>query len=205
VIRLKTVGIFTRIDILNNKEIFYIPSDIYNKLKDKVNIILIPLSKNDTFDIVEERLNLCNGIILPGGDDIYPLEIDVCKYLYEKDIPLLGICLGMQTMAYAMGGTMDRLPNLNHKSEKEYAHMVKIMPNTNLAKLIRRPQIMVNSRHKDYIATCSNLQISAYSEDGIIEAIEEKNKKFFIGVQWHPENLKDENTNRLFRYFINML
>lgn len=204
-IKLKTVGIFTRIDFLNDKEIHYIPSDIFYKLKSKVNVIIIPFAQNDSFDDVVEQLTLCDGIILPGGDDIYPLELDVCKYLYEKDIPLLGICLGMQTMAYAMGGTMGTLPTLTHKSKDEYVHKVKIVPNTNLAKLIRKNEIMVNSRHKDYISSCDNLKISAYSEDGIIEAIEDTNKKFFIGLQWHPENLNDENSNRLFSYFINML
>ena len=202
---MKTVGIFTRIDNFNNKEIHYVPSDVFYKLKNNVNVIFIPFGIEDTFDSIVDSLNFCDGIILPGGDDIYPIEIDVCKYLYEKNIPLLGICLGMQTMACAMGGLLDRLPNLNHKTNEIYAHKVKIKRDTKLYNLIRKKEIIVNSRHKDYVATCSSLKVSAKSDDGIIEAIEAKNKTFFIGVQWHPENLEDENSKRLFKYFINVL
>lgn len=201
---MKTVGVFTRIDNLNDKSIHYISSDIFYKLKNKVNVILIPFALNDSFEDVVSRINLCDGIILPGGNDIYPLELDVCKYLYEKDIPLLGICLGMQTMAYAMGGTMEKLHDLSHKTKISDAHEVNICPGTVLEKLIRKNKIMVNSRHQDYISS-TTLTIGATSPDGIIEEVEDSSRKFFIGVQWHPENLNDENTNRLFSYFVNML
>ncbi len=65
--------------------------------------------------------------------------------------------------------------------------------------------IQVNSRHERYIPY-TNLDISAYSDDGIPEAIENKNKKFFIGVQWHPESLIDDiYSKRLFNAFIDSL
>ena len=62
---------------------------------------------------------------------------------------------------------------------------------------------MVNSRHKDYVIN-TGLSIGATC-NGIIEEVEDKNKKFFVGVQWHPEDLDDENSDKLFDYFINKL
>ena len=201
---MKTVGITMRIDEHNHKLVHLVPTDLIKILKDKVKIILIPFLENDTFDNILNYINMCDGIILPGGDDIYPLEIDLCRYLYDNNIPTLGICLGMQTMAVAINGTVSTLSSLDHKSYEKYVHKVKIYNNTKLHNILKAKEILVNSRHKDYIKT-TDLVISAISDDNIIEAVEGKNKKFFIGTQWHPENLDDENTQKLFSYFINML
>lgn len=68
-----------------------------------------------------------------------------------------------------------------------------------------KEKIKVNSRHGKCIPY-TNLSQVAYSEDGIIEAIEDKGKRFFIGVQWHPESLmKDEYSNKLFSCFVKTL
>ncbi len=63
---------------------------------------------------------------------------------------------------------------------------------------------MVNSRHKAYTDDPSLLKCSAYSDDGIIEAVEDKSKTFYLAVQWHPESLYkiDENHNKIFVEFI---
>ena len=63
---------------------------------------------------------------------------------------------------------------------------------------------MVNSLHSFAISNTS-LDISAYSSDGIIESVESKNRKFFLGVQWHPELLDYEYSKKIFKYFINCL
>lgn len=65
---------------------------------------------------------------------------------------------------------------------------------------------MVNSRHKCYTADASILDCTAYSPDGIIEAVEDNNKKFYLAVQFHPESLykTDENMNNIFRGFIDI-
>ncbi len=201
---MKTIGIMTRIDVLNNKSIHYIPSDIFYKVKDKVNVIIIPFRDKDKLQNIIHQINLCDGIILPGGDDIYPLELELCKYLYQANIPTLGICLGMQTMACAIDGTLGTLPNLKHKSKETYVHIVNIYQNSLLYKIIKEKKIIVNSRHKDYV-TNTKLSISASSDDNIIEAIEDQNKKFFLGLQWHPENLNDEYSHKIFDYFVDML
>lgn len=200
---MKKIAIFTRSDILNKKEILFIPKAIYDKLSKKVLITIIPFDDNDNYIEKLPLLENIDGVILVGGDDIYNFEYNLVKYLYNNDIPTLGICLGMQTMAVSINGTLGQLNNLEHKSTKKYVHYIDINTSSLLYKIIGKDKIMVNSRHKDYVIN-TGLSIGATC-DGIIEEVEDKNKKFFVGVQWHPEDLDDENSDKLFNYYINKL
>lgn len=93
----------------------------------------------------------------------------------------------------------------NHNVDKEYAHYISIDRNSILHKILENEKIKVNSRHNKCIPY-TQLECVAYSEDGVIEAIEDKSKKFFIGVQWHPESImSDVYSNKLFDYFIKIL
>ena len=151
---------------------------------------------------LNEFLTLCNGFILQGGDYFIEYERKVIEYAYSKDIPLLGICLGMQHMGVTFSG--EEFNCLNHKfKNKKYVHEVIIDKNSNLYKFLKKDNIRVNSRHKSSIIN-TNLSIVGVSSDGIVEAVEDKNKKFFIGVQWHPESMfnYDKNSRNLFKYFI---
>lgn len=200
---MKRVGILTREENLNNKKILYIPKNIYNKLNGKAQVILIPFDFNVNFNKVKGIIDICDGIILPGGDDIYPLELEVAKYLHKLNKPLLGICLGMQTMGVAFNGKLGHLNTLAHKSKDKYVHSVDINKDSLLYSIIGKENIMVNSRHKDYVES-TGLTLGAVC-NGIIEEVEDKNKRCFIGMQWHPEDLKDENSEKLFNFFINKL
>ncbi len=151
-----------------------------------------------------DSLKLCDGVILQGGDELDKNELNMIKYLYDNDIPCLGICLGMQHMAIYKNGEIDEIGCMVHKSNNKYVHDINIDLNSNLYKILKNSKIKVNSRHKDKIVK-TDLDIVAYSSDGIIEAIEDKKKQFFIGVQWHPESLKDEYSNRLFNAFFSSI
>lgn len=151
-------------------------------------------------------IDLCGGIICQGGDDYYDYDMKIIKYAHAKNKPLLGICLGMQTMASVFNGEEKDIENLFHQQkEKNYVHCVKLVSNSLLAHIYGTDYISVNSRHKSEVVK-TELDIVGYSEDGVIEAIEDANKKFFIGVQWHPESMIEYDilTNRLFTYFINI-
>jgi len=147
----------------------------------------------------ENYLNICDGFILQGGDNIDKDNIKIINILQEKNIPLLGICLGMQEMAIANNGTIKDIKN--HKNNN--LHKIKIDKYSKLYKIIKKDKIMVNSRHKSAI-TSTDLSIGSKSNDNIIEEVEDKNHKFFIGIEWHPENLynKDKNAKKIFKYFI---
>lgn len=82
---------------------------------------------------------------------------------------------------------------------------MKIEKNSKLYKILGEEKIEVNSKHRKCIKE-TRLDYVAYSEDGIIEALEDKTKKFFIGVQWHPESLlSDKYSSRLFDAFVESL
>ena len=148
------------------------------------------------FKKIKPLIDLCSGFILQGGSDYYDIDILITRYLYQNNIPTLGICLGMQTMAMAFNGVMDDI--IGHKSNNLYVHEVDIDKNSKLYNILKKDKIMVNSRHQSYIVQ-TDLHVSGKAN--IIEAIEDTNKNFFIGVQWHPETLMDENSILLFNNF----
>ena len=186
------IGIIVRKD--NNK--YYLNENII-KVVEKYNGIPLGIF-NEDYDLIDK----CDGIILPGGDDIIKKDLNIINYLYKKDIPTLGICLGMQEMGYLFNGKMNDVSNYNHlKKYDRYAHNINIIKNSKLYEIIGEEKIKVNSRHKDYLIS-TDLTISSISD--VIESIEDKNKRFFIGVQWHPEDMLDydTNSNKLFENFI---
>ena len=83
-----------------------------------------------------------------------------------------------------------------------YVHQITVDKKSKLYSIVKEEQFLVNSRHNYHIKENTNFDVVAYAPDGIPEAIEMKDKKFVIGVQWHPEGLNDEQSNRLFANFI---
>lgn len=143
------------------------------------------------------------------------LELALIREAIDRDLPLLGICGGEQALNVALGGTLmqdiltERGPGLNHEQgipNTETSHTVSIDHNSRLYAILGESGIDVNSTHHQAIKNVgSTLLIAATSEDGIIEGIEAKNKRFCIGVQWHPEALfkKDNRWLKLFTALIN--
>ncbi len=110
----------------------------------------------------------------------------------------------MHNITRSRNGIIDKIGTLKHKSENEYLHEIIIEKESLLYKIIKKEKIMVNSRHIKCTKDAVDLKIVAYSLDNIPEAIEDKNKRFYLGVQFHPESLykKDKNMNNIFKYFI---
>lgn len=158
-------------------------------------------------------LKKCDGFIIPGG--IYHQNLDeyVINYAIKNDKPLLGICLGFQIMCSMFSKNRERydmtivLPNDNHyKPNIKKAHKIKIKENTLLKSVLKKEEITVNSVHHTYINNeLKDLIISSISEDNILESVEYPNKKFIMGLQWHPEALMDKNTIKLLDYFVDKM
>lgn len=189
----------------DNKEII-----AYKALCDKLfnyevfPICLVP-SINDDFSFddkdllrLKQMIGFCDGVVLQGGEELNDLDVLIAKYLHEIDIPVLGICLGMQIMGKAFNGVI--LDDAGHDISKDYVHYVKIDKKSKLFDIIGREYIYVNSKHHDRVYS-TDLDSVGYCGE-VIEALEDKNKKFFLGVQWHPEFLDDINSDRLFKEFI---
>lgn len=177
------------------------------KLVDKLN----PKEKSDLIKI----LNKLDGIILPGGTKWYDYDRVICEYAINNDIPTLGICMGMQLIAsYVnnLNNNEEPVKLAKSKAEKHYVldvddvHKVKIFKNTKLYNIVKKDEIIVNSRHHYIVNKISDcITVSAMSIDNTIEAIELSNKKFIIGIQWHPENITYKKENlQLFEFLVDV-
>ena len=178
-----------------NNSIYYVYENFF---KLDFNYLIIPLTNLD--DVIK-NINKCTGIIMQGGDDFLDIHKNIIKYLYDNDIPLLAICMSMQAMGVLFDGKLIKVKN--HKSNKRYVHKVRIKKDTLLYKIFKKDEIYVNSSHKEALEY-TNLDVSAKSD--IIEAIESKDKKFFLGLQWHPEKMieYDNLEYKIFSYFKNI-
>jgi putative glutamine amidotransferase len=141
-------------------------------------------------------------------------ELDMVRLARKADLPLLGICGGMQTMNVACGGSLFQdissqfANSLQHRQPTPataLSHTVTITPGSLLRRVMRTVTLRVNSSHHQSVkAVASSLVASAVSPDGIIEAIESPTHRFFLGIQWHPEFLFDRYRlhRRLFEAFL---
>jgi putative glutamine amidotransferase len=157
-----------------------------------------------------------SGLLLMGGTDVNPArygqtarpetdqpdderdtaELELIQEALERDIPILAICRGLQILNVYHGGTLiQHLPNPEqHDPENagpaQAAHEIRIEPETLLASIAGTGAWRVNSRHHQAIDRLGeSLRISARGAgDSVIEAIERPDKRFVLGVQWHPED-----------------
>lgn len=158
-------------------------------------------------------VDMCDGILIQGGYEWYLADKYITKYAIEKDISVLGICLGMQMLASIDNKDQEEESleviekSDKHRVQGQYAHNVNILPNTKLSQILGKDKIKVNSKHRYQVKGVTSFIVSAYSEDGVIEAIEHPKKKFVLGVQWHPEKMiaYDEDANKLLDSFINSM
>ena len=189
--------------------------------------IIIPPFAEET--LLESLLEHVDGLILSGGGDIDPhllgeeplpevgapnvprdaQELLLVRMAAKKQIPLLGICRGIQVMTAALGGRLwqdiyvQAGATLNHDQSPAprytTSHSVAIHPDTLLASIFGRQDLPVNSFHHQAVRKpASGFRVCALSPDGIIEAIESTEGKSMIGVQWHPEcMILDDNTSML--------
>lgn len=182
--------------------------------------LVLPQSKED----LSVLLSSVSGICIPGGMDVDPnhyhqinqgsdpieteidqLDLDVISITQEKDIPIFGICRGLQIINVAMGGTLIQdLPkdSIDHSlsainKQKSSGHAVDIHRGSFLSDLFDE-RIEVNTYHHQAIDRLADgLTVCASSPDGVIEAIAGKN---LMAVQWHPERMVQMT---IFEYFVN--
>lgn len=182
-----------------------------------------------------DEVKKCNGVLLTGGDDIHPrfygnqetqyphapknfveerdeFEIQVFKRAQENNLPVLGICRGLQLINCVLGGTLKQdLGELNKVHRRilkdDKVHPIKIGPATLLKSVSKVDQGDVNSSHHQAIDRLGDrLKINCQADDGIIEGIESSvATPFLLAVQWHPERMLDQNSplsNSLKRVFL---
>ena len=201
----KRVGLILRPDINGtNKDIFEIYDNFRRIIIDNncIPIGIIPNILDINNKLKEEEINelineikRCDGIICQGGDDFYDYDKVIVKYAIENDIPILGICLGMQLMSSVYEDNITLLDNTYH-NHKDCNHDIVISKNSKLYDIIKKEKLKVNSFHKEHVLNSGIYEINAYSDDGVIEGIEYNNNTFNIGVQWHPERDMEKDYNK---------
>ena len=151
-----------------------------------------------------QQINLCDGIIMPGGEVSYYYDKYICEYCNKIDKPLLGICMGMQIMCnYDNDNKNIKIEDGIDRNEP-FNHNINIDKNSILYNILNEENIIVNSYHSYKVSSSGSYRVSARNND-VIEAVE-KDGKFNIGVQWHPEkDLEDINNQKLFKKFIDSL
>lgn len=185
-----------------------------------IPIIIPPLADTDA---IINTLDIIDGLILSGGGDYDPRyaneepdsklgeineerdlpELFITRLAYNRQIPILGICRGIQTLAMALGGKVKQditdIATISHSQKEERnvpTHNVIIEKDSILSQLYKltdnNATLNVNSFHHQAVCDCGDkFRVVAKSEDGIVEAIESREFKSIIGVQWHPECLDE--------------
>ena len=184
-----------------------------------VPVIIPPLSDTDA---IINTLEHIDGLLLSGGADYNPLycgeepsprlggvnserdlpELLITRLAYNRQIPILGICRGIQTLAMALDGhvmqDISEVATIRHSQDarrSEPTHSVTIEPDSTLFNIYKEKSpstLSVNSFHHQAVDDAGpHFRVTARSTDGIIEAVESSEYKSIVGVQWHPECLED--------------
>ena len=171
----------------------------------------------DDTDAMVSLLDRVDALILSGGGDINPLylgeeplrelssvnpardwhELMLVRLAANRQIPILGICRGIQVMTAALGGKLyqdiykEAAATLKHSQDTERhvaTHSVRIASASRLSKIFGATNLPVNSFHHQAVKEAApGFTVAALSPDGLIEAVESTEHKSMIGVQWHPE------------------
>jgi putative glutamine amidotransferase len=196
--------------------------------------ILLPLQVEK--DELAAAANVCDGFLFTGGPDIDPfrfgeetikqcgvvvperdkMEENLFQIAMESDMPILGICRGIQVLNVFLGGTLyqdisAQFPSdlsLSHSQQSGNSvltHSVLISEDTMLYNILSKGFIKVNSFHHQAIKDVAPaLKVAGVSMDSLVEAVFLPEHKFFLGVQWHPEHLFSTNEDALniFKAFV---
>lgn len=189
--------------------------------------VLIPYY--DGVETIESVLDLVGGLILAGGKDVDPnyyheprhpklreveplrdsIELQTIEKALERDMPILGICRGIQTINVAAGGTLFQdissfiSTDIEHSNPWESAldpgnaqahHAIEIHPSSRLFKIVGEKSVIVNSYHHQSVKDVApGFKVVARAPDGIVEGIESLHHCFVLGIQCHIEFLWDKD------------
>lgn len=186
-------------------------------------------------ELVDPLLEPLDGLLASGGSDVHPLlfgaephprlgEVDVPRDRFELpllrralagDLPIFGICRGIQSLNVAAGGDLRQdLPSepevtIQHQMKIHGGltahHHVELAEGTRLRGILGAPRVAVNSYHHQAVGRLGeDLRVAAVDADGTIEAIEGLGERFILGVQWHPEMMEpaEPTSLALFEAFV---
>lgn len=194
--------------------------------------LILPITSDE--NIINNYLEIIDGLLLTGGIDpdprywgeesipgmgkIDPLrdkfELSILKKACRKNMAVFGICRGFQLINVAFDGSLiqdiaqvenNYLKHMQQAPRWYGTHEIKISDNSLLKEIMEVNSLLVNSFHHQVCGKIGKgLKVSARANDGIIEALEAENKKFLLGVQWHPETMyrKRKEFSKIFQRFV---
>lgn len=232
------IGILGRIEIAKEDKVIGFEKSYVSKedveaieISGGIPIILPVLLKEDN---LYQQIKMINGLLVPGGGDINPLifgeePIEKQGFVFEEidnfdikaihiadklDIPILGICRGMQIINVAFGGTLYQdLSDIkgcyvkhDQEARRDFSnHTITIKTGTILYTLIGNNTVTNSYHHQAIKDVAHDFTVCAMAKDGVIEAIEKEDTSHFVmGVQWHPEMMINSHNEmfKIFRFFI---
>lgn len=159
----------------------------------------LPLVIAHSDDLPERLGAICDGVMFTGSAPGSlqskargEFEARLVAAALQQDLPVLGICHGMQVLGQALGAELRDLAgfDVDHNPEtgpSQVAHKVQVMEGSLLWELSKGADITVNSMHRQELIGRGRFTVVAKAADGVVEAIEGKTSTFCMGLQWHPE------------------
>lgn len=227
------IGITSQFEHLVNRKMVRVNNTFVNAVVEGGGVpIILPILKD--IEDIDSYLSRVDGLIFTGGEDVTPIyfgeepikevdyicidrddmELELFKRAYEKNIPLLGICRGLQLFNIGLGGTLyqdipRQIPNaIGHAcgyNVHQGYHTINIEKDSILYDIFKKEKLVVNSQHHQSIKDLGeNMRITSTTIDGVVESIESTNEKFLLGVQFHPEVMmnNDKEFIKFFSYFV---
>jgi putative glutamine amidotransferase len=208
------------------RKVLELPAD-YAESVFRAGGIAVPLACTRDAALREEMIGGIDGLLLSGGNDLDPrlygqekhrktrvldserqdFDLALLALAEARGMPTLGICLGCQVMNVQRRGTLHQhLPEVlrgeiahSKPGDRVNAHEVQIRPGTRLGAVMGLQTLVANSRHHQGLDRVGHGLVScALAPDGLVEAVEDPSLPFWLGVQWHPENLAGTVHERLF-------
>jgi putative glutamine amidotransferase len=199
-----------------DQEAALVPADYVNAVEEAGGrALLVPPAANG----VDETLDALDGLIFSGGADLDPrlygqeahpetsgvsekrdrFELALLEGALERDMPVLAICRGSQVLNVARGGDLvQHLPDVVGDERHVHTpgtfadHDVTVEEGTRLGELLDGRAPVKSHHHQGFGRLGEGLQVSAYALDGTIEAVEDPDRRFALGVLWHPEAGEDQ-------------
>ena len=188
-------------------------------------VVMLPPDTSDDVEVLDR----IDGLVLVGGADVNPAgygavpepttdaprvsrdasELSLYRGAKERDLPVLGICRGLQVMAVAHGGSLHQnLPDVSDLVHRERPgqfvnHQANFTAGSMIAGALGGTEAIVNSSHHQAVKDAGDLAVTGLAPDGTIEVCEDSSASFCVGVQWHPEHPDRRATDRgLIRAFL---